>query len=51
MSNKWEDFNTWLDENIILKQLFDCSKASYIKKVLIITSEDLKEVIDWRKDW
>ena len=50
MSNKQEDFDIWLDKNIILKQLFDCSKASYIKGVLIITSEDLKKAIDWRKD-
>ena len=51
MSNKWEDFNVWLDKNIILEQLFDCSKASYIKGVLIITNKDLKEIIDQRKDW
>jgi len=46
MSNEWEDFNIWLDENIILEQLFNCSKASYIKGVLIITSKDLEEAID-----
>jgi len=50
MSNKWEDFDVWLDENITLKQLFNCSKASHIKRVLIITSEDLEEAINWRKD-
>jgi len=50
MSNEWKDFNIWLDENIILKQLFNYSKASHIKGVLIMTSEDLKEVIDWRKN-
>jgi len=46
MSNKWEDFNIWLDENITPKQLFDCSKASHIKGALIITNKDLEEVID-----
>ena len=50
MSNKWEDFDVWLDENIILKQLFNYSKASYIKGALIITSKDLEEVTDQRKD-
>jgi len=46
MSNKWEDFNAWLDENVILKQLFNCSKTSHIKGALIITSKDLEEVTD-----
>jgi len=46
MSNEWEDFNIWLDKNITLEQLFDCSKASYIKGALIITSEDLKKAMD-----
>ena len=32
MSNEWEDFDVQLDENIILKQLFNYNKASYIKK-------------------
>jgi len=50
MSNEWEDFDVWLDKNIILEQLFNCSKASYIKGVLIITSKDLEKVTDWRKD-
>ena len=50
MSNKWEDFNAWLNENIILEQLFNYSKASYIKKTLIITSKNLEEAIDWRKN-
>ena len=49
MSNKWEDFNAQLDKNIILEQLFNCSKASYIKEVLIIINKDLKKVINWRK--
>jgi len=46
MSNKWEDFNAWLDKNVILEQLFNCSKASHIKRALIITSKDLEKVID-----
>ena len=50
ISNKQEDFNAQLDKNIILKQLFNCSKASHIKGALIIISKDLEEVIDWRKD-
>ena len=50
MSNKWEDFNVWLDKNITLEQLFNYSKASYIKGVLITTNKDLEEVVDWRKD-
>jgi len=50
MSNKWEDFNAWLDENVILEQLFNCSKVSYIKGALIITSKDLEKATDWRKD-
>jgi len=50
MSNKWEDFNAWLDKNIILKQLFNYSKVSYIKGALITISKDLEEVINWRKD-
>jgi len=50
MSNKWEDFNAWLDKNIILEQPFDCSKASYIKGVLIIISENLEKATDWRKN-
>ena len=50
MSNKQKDFNVWLDKNITLEQLFNYSKASYIKGVLIITSEDLEKAIDQRKD-
>ena len=50
MSNEWEDFDTQLDKNITLKQLFNCSKASYIKGALIMTSEDLEEAINQRKD-
>jgi len=46
MSNKWEDFNAWLDENIILEQLFNCSKVYYIKGVLIIISKDLEKATD-----
>ena len=46
MSNKWEDFNAWLDENITLKQPFNYSKASHIKGTLIITSEDLEKATD-----
>ena len=46
MSNKWEDFDAWLDKNIILEQLFNYSKANYIKGVLIITSKDLEKAID-----
>jgi len=46
MSNKWEDFNIWLDENVILKQLFNCIKVNHIKNTLIITSKDLKEAIN-----
>jgi len=46
MSNEWEDFNVWLDKNITLKQLFNCSKASHIKGALITTNKDLEEVID-----
>jgi len=46
MSNKWEDFNAWLDKNVILKQLFNYSKASHIKGTLIITSKDLEKAID-----
>ena len=40
MSNKWENFNIQLDENITLKQLFNYSKASHIKKILIIISKN-----------
>ena len=50
MSNEWEDFDVWLDKNIILEQLFDYSKVSHIKGALITTSEDLEEATDWRKD-
>ena len=50
MSNKQENFNIQLDENITLKQLFNYSKASHIKGVLIITSKDLEKATDWRKD-
>jgi len=50
MSNEWEDFDAWLDKNIILEQPFDYSKASHIKRVLIIINKDLEEVINWRKD-
>jgi len=50
MSNKWEDFNVWLDKNITLEQPFDCSKVSHIKRALIITNKDLEEVMNWRKD-
>ena len=50
MSNKQEDFDAWLDENIILKQPFNCSKASYIKGALITTSEDLEKATNQRKD-
>ena len=50
MSNKWEDFNAQLDENITLEQLFNYSKASHIKRVLITTNKDLEEAIDQRKD-
>ena len=50
MSNKQEDFNVQLDENITLEQLFDCSKASHIKRALITTNKDLEEATDWRKD-
>ena len=46
MSNKWEDFNVQLDENITLEQLFNYSKVSHIKGVLITTSEDLEEAKD-----
>jgi len=46
MSNEWEDFDAWLDKNIILEQPFDCSRASHIKGVLIITSEDLEKAIN-----
>ena len=51
MSNKWEDFDVQLDKNVILKQLFNYSKTSHIKGVLIITSKDLEKAIDWRKNW
>jgi len=51
MSNKWEDFDIWLDENITPEQPFNCSKVSHIKGALITTSEDLEEATDWRKDW
>ena len=50
MSNEWEDFNAQLDKNVTLKQLFNCSKASYIKGVLIITNKNLEKAIDQRKD-
>ena len=50
MSNKQEDFNIWLDENIILKQLFNCNKVSHIKGALITTSKDLEKAMDQRKD-
>jgi len=50
MSNKWEDFNIWLDKNITPEQPFDYSKASYIKGALITTNKDLEEAMDWRKD-
>jgi len=50
MSNKWEDFDVWLDENIILEQLFNCSKASHIKGALIMINKDLEKATDWRKD-
>ena len=50
MSNEQEDFNIQLDKNIILEQLFNCSKVSHIKRVLIITSKDLEEATDQRKD-
>ena len=50
MSNEWEDFDAQLDKKITLEQPFNCSKASYIKGALIITSKDLEKVIDQRKD-
>ena len=50
MSNEQENFNAQLDKNITLEQLFDCSKVSYIKGVLITTNKDLEKAIDWRKD-
>ena len=50
MSNKQEDFNAQLNKNVILEQLFDYSKVSYIKGALIITSKDLKKVTNWKKD-
>ena len=50
MSNEWEDFDIQLDENIILEQLFNCSKVSHIKGALIITSKDLEKAIDQRKN-
>ena len=50
MNNEQEDFDAQLDKNVILKQLFDYSKASHIKGVLIITSKDLEEAINWRKN-
>jgi len=46
MSNEWEDFDAWLDKNITLEQPLNCSKVSYIKRVLIMTSKDLEEAID-----
>jgi len=46
MSNKWEDFDIWLDKNIIPEQPFNYSKASHIKGALIITSENLKKAIN-----
>ena len=46
MSNEQNNFNIWLNKNIIPKQPLNCTKASYIKKTLIITSKDLKKVID-----
>jgi len=34
----------------MLKQPFNYIRVSYIKKALIMTSKDLEEVINWRKD-
>jgi hypothetical protein len=41
--NDWEDFNQWLDSNIILKLLFIDSHIKHIKGVLVITTQDLEE--------
>ena len=50
MSNKQENFDVQLDKNITLEQLFNCSKASHIKRVLIIISKDLEKAINWREN-
>ena len=43
MCDDWEDFNQWLNNNIIAELLFINSHTKYIKGVLIITTQDLEE--------
>jgi hypothetical protein len=41
--NNWEDFNQWLNNNIIAELLFTDSHTKYIKGALVITTQNLKK--------
>jgi hypothetical protein len=43
LCDDWEDFNQWLDNNIIVELLFIDSYTKHIKGALVITTQDLEE--------
>jgi hypothetical protein len=43
LCDDWEDFDQWLDSNIMTELLFTDSHTKYIKRALVITTQDLKE--------
>ena len=43
LCDNWEDFNIWLNKNVTVELLFMDSHTKYIKGVLVITPQDIKE--------
>ena len=43
MCDDWENFNIQLDKNVTAKLLFIDSYTKYIKGVLVITPQNIKE--------
>ena len=43
LCNNWKDFNIQLNKNVTVKLLFIDSYTKYIKGVLVITPQDIKE--------
>ena len=43
LCNDWKDFNIQLDKNVTAKLLFMDSYIKYIKGVLVMTPQDIKE--------